>query len=74
MQIVDMTTVTGPVNPFYLSSLFSDPILRDNIHPTAYKYRFYGHEIAKAFAAQICPVAKLPSDWVALSGEASGYN
>ncbi|EOZ9154698.1 GDSL-type esterase/lipase family protein [Citrobacter freundii] len=64
LQLVDMTTFTGPVNPGYLNSSFADPILRDNMHPTAYAYRLYGYEIARAIAAQVCPVVKIPSDWV----------
>lgn len=72
LQLVDMTTYTGPVNPAYLSSTFVDSILRDNIHPTAYAYRLIGFEIARAIVAQICPVVKSPSDWSAAAGESAG--
>lgn len=72
LQLVDLTEATGPMNPGYLSSTFADPIIRDNMHPTAYAYRFYGYEIAKAIAAQLCPVVKIPSDWCALPGQAAG--
>lgn len=72
LQLVDMTTLTGPVNPGYLNSPVADPVLRDNMHPTAYAYRFYGYEIARAIAAQLCPVVKIPSDWVSVTTLASG--
>ncbi|MGM8528955.1 hypothetical protein ACS6HJ_24430, partial [Enterobacter asburiae] len=72
LQLVDMTNFTGAVNPLYLQSIFADPILRDNMHPTAYAYRIYGYEIARAIAAHVCPVVKTPSDWIALPGQAAG--
>lgn len=72
LQVVDLTCVTGPVNPGYLSSVFADAVIRDNVHPTAYAYRFFGYEIARAIAAQICPVVKIPSDWVSFTTFASG--
>lgn len=72
LQVVDLTCVTGPVNPGYLSSTFADSVLRDNVHPTAYAYRFLGYEIARGVAAQLCPVVKIPSDWVSFTTFASG--
>lgn len=69
-----MTTFTGPVNPGYLASTFADPILRDNMHPTAYAYRIYGYEIARAIAAQLCPVVKTPSDWVSFTTFSAGVS
>lgn len=74
LQLVDMTTFTGPVNPGYLASTFADPILRDNMHPTAYAYRIYGYEIARAIAAQLCPVVKTPSDWVSFTTFSAGVS
>lgn len=74
LQLVDMTTFTGPVNPGYLASTFADPILRDNMHPTAYAYRFYGYEIARAIAAQLCPVVKTPSEWVSFATFSAGVS
>lgn len=72
LQLVDLTEATGPMNPEYLTSTFADPIIRDNMHPTAYAYRFYGYEIAKAIASQLCPVVKAYSDWVNLPGAVAG--
>ncbi|HBK4841660.1 GDSL-type esterase/lipase family protein [Enterobacter asburiae] len=74
LQLVDMTTFTGPVNPGYLASTFADPILRDNMHPTAYAYRIYGYEIARAIAARLCPVVKTPSDWVSFTTFSAGVS
>ncbi|HEJ0092832.1 TPA: hypothetical protein SLO54_001139 [Citrobacter freundii] len=74
LQLVDMTMCTGPVNPGYVNSSFTDPILRDNIHPTAYAYRLYGYEIARAIAANLCPVIQLPSDWVTFSTFSAGVS
>lgn len=64
LQLVDMTRVTGAVNPDYLTSSFADSMLRDNLHPTAYAYRIYGYEIAKSIAAELCPVVDMPSKWI----------
>lgn len=72
LQVVDLTCITGPVNPGYLTSNFADAVIRDNVHPTAYAYRFFGYEIARAIAAQICPVVKIPSDWVSFTTFAYG--
>jgi hypothetical protein len=65
--LVDLTRFTGPVNPGYLASTFADAILRDNMHPTAYAYRIFGYEIARAIATQLCPVIQYPSDWVPIT-------
>ncbi|KAA3569885.1 SGNH/GDSL hydrolase family protein [Citrobacter freundii] len=67
LQLVDMTCVTGPVNPDYVSSDFADSMLRDNLHPTAYAYRIFGYEIAKAIAAEVCPVVEIPSEWIPIN-------
>lgn len=74
LQLVDLTCVTGPVNPHYLTSSFADSVIRDNVHPTAYAYRFFGYEIARAIAAQLCPVIQLPSDWVTFTTFSTGVS
>lgn len=72
LQLVDMTTITGPINPGYYSSTFADPMVRDLLHPTAYGYRLYGYEIARAVGAQLCPVVAIPSQWVDVTTLATG--
>lgn len=72
LQLVDMTCVTGPVNPDYVSSDFADSMLRDNLHPTAYAYRIFGYEIAKAIAAEVCPVVEIPSEWIPINSFPAG--
>lgn len=64
LTLVDMTRITGTINPDYLHSTFADSMLRDNLHPTAYAYRIYGYEIAKAIASALCPVVNIPSKWI----------
>ena len=72
LQLVDMTCFTGAVNPDYVSSDFADSILRDNLHPTAYAYRIFGYEIAKAIAAEVCPVVEIPSEWIPINSFPAG--
>lgn len=71
-QLVDLTNVTGPVNPGYFASSYTDAMLRDCIHPTAYGYRLYGYEVARAIAAQVCPAVELPSAWIPITDLAVG--
>ncbi|WP_454740889.1 SGNH/GDSL hydrolase family protein [Citrobacter freundii] len=74
LQLVDATEITGPINPGYYSSPYADPMLRDLIHPTAYGYRILGYEIARAVAAQLCPVVKTPSEWVSFATFSAGVS
>lgn len=72
LQLLSLPSFTGPINAGYYSNSFTDPMLRDLIHPTAYGYRMYGYEIARTIASHLCPVVQLPTDWYTLTGLAAG--
>lgn len=76
LQLADLSRVSGPINAAYLNSTFADPMLRDNVHQTSYFNKICGFEIAKAFAASMCPVVRTVGDWVTLPGSlyASGFS
>lgn len=56
---VDLTMVTGPVDVRFLKSTGgvsnADPMVRDNIHPTAYAYRLIGNAIARRILGLMVP-------------------
>ena len=56
---VDLTQVTGPIDVRYLQGTFgvsgADPMVRDNIHPTAYAYRLIGHAVARRILGIVTP-------------------
>lgn len=55
----DLTMVTGPIDVRYLKSTLgvsnADPMVRDNIHPTAYSYRLIGLAIARRILGLLAP-------------------
>lgn len=65
-NLVDLTHVTGPVDAAFLTSTFTDPMVRDNLHPTTYLYKLVGYESAKAIAETACPVAVPDTPWTLL--------
>lgn len=74
LQHVDLPEVTGPINPGYMSNEYTDSVIRDLIHMTAYGCRFVGYEVAKAVASSLCPVVQFPTAWQTFTGYALGVS
>lgn len=69
---VDLARELAEPKPSYVTSALSeDPLVRDNIHPSALAYKLYAHAIARAIAShhtrlikQAAYLCNVPGEWM----------
>lgn len=75
LPLVDLSNLSGPISAGFLSNAFTDPMLRDNLHETAYANEIFGEAIARgALAPQIVQVPDKLHPWVPLASSVYGVN